>query len=54
MMPLDVIGFGALNVDKIYEVNRIAGGNEESFVTGFSESCGGSAANSIVAMAKLR
>lgn len=52
-MCFDVIGFGALNVDKLYKVNRIARGNEESIVTGFSESCGGSAANTIVGLSKL-
>ncbi|KXA97780.1 hypothetical protein AKJ38_00205 [candidate division MSBL1 archaeon SCGC-AAA259I14] len=52
-MTLDIVGFGALNVDKLYRVNRIARENEESFVTGLTESCGGSAANTIVALGKL-
>ncbi|MGC8849543.1 MAG: carbohydrate kinase family protein [Candidatus Bathyarchaeia archaeon] len=49
----DVIGFGALNLDKVYMVNRIAGPGEESFIAGYYESCGGSAANTITALAKL-
>lgn len=52
-MSFDVIGFGALNVDKLYKVDRIAGADEESVVSDFSESCGGSAANTIVDLAKL-
>jgi len=52
-MSLDVIGFGALNVDKLYKVNMIAREEEESFVVGFKESAGGSAANTIVGLARL-
>jgi len=52
-MKLDVIGFGALNVDKLYKVNMIAKEEEESFVTDFKESPGGSAANTIVGLARL-
>ncbi len=52
-MSLDVIGFGALNVDKLYKVNKIAHPDEESIVNDFSESCGGSAANTIVNLARL-
>lgn len=53
MKAFDVVGFGALNVDKLFKVNRIAEAEEESFVTGFEETCGGSAANTIVGLAKL-
>jgi len=52
-MKFDVLGFGALNVDKIYRVNRIAREGEESFIHGMSESPGGSAANTIVGLARL-
>ena len=52
-MKLDVVGFGALNLDKLYQVNRIAHEDEESFIRGKSESCGGSAANTIVGLARL-
>ena len=53
MSKLDAIGFGALNVDKLFKVNRIAAAEEESFVASHSEACGGSAANTIVALARL-
>ena len=46
-------GFGALNVDKLFKVNRIAEAEQESFITGFEEACGGSAANTIVGLARL-
>jgi len=53
MKRFDVIGFGALNVDKLYKVNKIAGPEEEGFIKGFEEVCGGSAANTIVGLARL-
>jgi ribokinase len=53
MSKLDAIGFGALNVDKLFKVNRIAAEEEESFVVDHSEACGGSAANTMVALARL-
>jgi ribokinase len=49
----DVIGFGALNVDTLLKVERIAGPEEESFIESYTESCGGSAANTIVGLARL-
>jgi len=49
----DVVGFGALNVDKLYKVNKIAGPDEEGFIISCEESCGGSAANTIVGLARL-
>ena len=52
-MTFDVIGFGALNVDKLYKVNMIAKEEEESFVTEFKEASGGSAANTIAGLARL-
>lgn len=52
-MSFDVIGFGALNLDKLYKVNLIAKKEEEGFVTDFKESAGGSAANTIVGLARL-
>lgn len=52
-MKLDVIGFGALNVDKFYHVNKIAHEGEESSVIKMSESPGGSAANTVVGLARL-
>jgi ribokinase len=53
MSTLDIIGFGALNVDKVYLVDNIAAKGEESYIIGYSESCGGSAANTITSLAKL-
>jgi ribokinase len=52
-MKMDVVGFGALNLDKLFHVNRIAHEDEESYITGKFESCGGSAANTIVGLARL-
>jgi ribokinase len=52
-MKFDVIGIGALNVDKLFLVERIAGGDEESSVMDFAQACGGSAANTIVGAARL-
>ena len=53
MTKFDVVGFGALNVDRLFKVNRIAAKEEESFITDFAETCGGSAANTVVGLARL-
>src|SRR5512139_4131233 len=53
MSNFDVIGFGALNVDKLYKVKRIAGAEEESPIEAYSQTSGGSAANTIVGLARL-
>ncbi len=52
-MKLDLVGFGALNLDKLYRVDKIAGSGEERFITGYSEAAGGSAANTVVGLARL-
>ena len=52
-MAFDVVGFGALNLDKLFKVNLIAKKEEEGFVTDFKESGGGSAANTVVGLARL-
>jgi len=52
-MRFDVICFGALNMDKLCRVNRIAREEEESFITGFKQRPGGSAANTAVGLARL-
>ena len=52
-MTFDVVGFGALNLDKLFKVNLIAKKEEEGFVTDYKESGGGSAANAIVGLARL-
>lgn len=54
MTKLDVVGFGALNLDRLFRVNKIVLGEEEGIITGYSESCGGSAANTIVSLARLK
>jgi ribokinase len=53
MTKFDVIGFGALNVDTLLKVDKIAGAEEESFIRDHTEACGGSAANTIVGLARL-
>ncbi|GAB4316018.1 MAG: carbohydrate kinase family protein [Methanobacteriaceae archaeon] len=53
MKKLDVVGFGALNVDKLFNVNQIAGKDEESYITDSTETCGGSAANTIIGISRL-
>jgi len=53
MSQFDVIGFGALNMDKLFRVDRIVSAEGESFVTDFKEACGGSAANTAVGLARL-
>jgi len=52
-MTLEVVCFGALNMDKLYMVNRIAKEEEEGCITGFKESPGGSAANTAAGLARL-
>ncbi|MEM2321236.1 MAG: carbohydrate kinase family protein [Candidatus Bathyarchaeia archaeon] len=52
-MTLDVICFGALNMDKLYRVDRLAGADEESIILDFKEAPGGSAANTAVGLARL-
>ncbi|HIE33807.1 MAG TPA: carbohydrate kinase family protein [Candidatus Altiarchaeales archaeon] len=52
-MKLDIIGFGALNLDRLYRVERIAREGEHSPIKEFYEFPGGSAANTIAGLAKL-
>jgi ribokinase len=52
-MKFDCVCFGALNVDKLYRVNRIAREDEHSFITDIVEAPGGSAANTAVGLARL-
>ena len=49
----EVIGFGALNVDKLYSVENIVGADEESFIKSEIDTPGGSAANTIIGLSKL-
>lgn len=53
MPGFDVVGFGALNVDTLFNVDKIAGRDDESFVTKHQQACGGSAANTIVGLTRL-
>ena len=53
MSRFDVVGFGALNVDKLFRVNKLAAAEEESFIEDSAEACGGSAANTAVGLARL-
>ena len=53
MTYFDVVGFGALNLDTLFRVNRIAHAEEESYVESIHESCGGSAANTVIGLARL-
>ncbi len=53
MKKLDVVGFGALNVDRLYNVNKIAHEDEEAFIIDFNQFCGGSAANTITGLSRL-
>lgn len=39
-MTLDVIGFGALNLDRLFQVNQIACKDEEGYIENLIESCG--------------
>ena len=53
MTRFDVIGFGALNVDMLFKVDKLASAEEESFIEDYKEECGGSAANAMVGLARL-
>ncbi len=48
-----IVGFGALNLDKIYLVERIPGRDEESYVIDVEFHPGGSAANTISGLASF-
>lgn len=52
-MKKEVIGLGALNYDVLYAVERIAKGGEEVGIIDVKKAPGGSAANTIVALARL-
>lgn len=53
MAKKEVIGLGALNYDILYVVERIAAGGEEVGILDVKKVPGGSAANTIVALARL-
>ena len=54
MTKFDVVGFGALNIDELFKVDRLAKAEEESFVENSTEACGGSAANTVVGSCEAR
>jgi len=53
MSNFDVVGFGALNFDRLFKVDTIAASGQESRVMDQTGSPGGSAANTIAGLAKL-
>src|SRR5271157_3587502 len=53
MNRFDAVGFGALNMDKLFSVNEIAAAEGESFIRDFAEVPGGSAANTMVGLSRL-
>jgi ribokinase len=52
MAVLDIVGFGAMNIDHMYRVGELIADGEQS-VNGFESLPGGSAANTIYGLAKL-
>jgi ribokinase len=50
---MDVIGFGALNLDRLYRVERLAREGEHVRIIEFEEFPGGSAANTIAGLGRL-
>jgi len=52
MAKIDVVGFGAMNIDGLYRVDELVVDGEQ-LVTDFSSLPGGSAANTIYGLAKL-
>ena len=52
MNKIDVVGFGAMNIDHVCQVKELVVDGEHS-VTGFKSSPGGSAANTIFGLARL-
>jgi len=52
-VDVEVIGFGALNLDKLFNVNTIAHEDEETFINDFEQNPGGSASNTIIGLSRL-
>lgn len=52
-MKFDIIGWGALNIDRLCNVDDYAPNDGETFINYETKSCGGSAANTIIGIAKL-
>lgn len=49
----EILGFGALNWDRILRVDRLAGPGEEIIIKSSAEEAGGSSANTIAALGRL-
>lgn len=52
-MTFDLVGWGALNVDRLCKVNDFAPIDGETFIYEEKKSCGGSASNTIIGASKL-
>lgn len=52
-MSLDIVGWGALNIDRLCQVHKFAPTDGETFIYNETKSCGGSASNTIIGTAKL-
>ena len=52
-LNVEIIGFGALNVDKLYTVDSIVAHDGESFITSQRDTPGGSASNTIIGLSRL-
>jgi len=53
MKDFDVVGFGALNYDRLYVVDEMPKAGDEIVIRKLEEDAGGSAANTIVGLARL-
>ena len=49
----EIIGFGALNVDKLYSVENLVSKDEETFIKSETSTPGGSASNTIIGLSRL-
>src|SRR4030066_649770 len=52
MAQIDIVGFGAINIDRLFRVDELVVDGEQ-LVTDFASLPGGSAANTIYGLAKL-
>ena len=52
-MTFDLIGWGALNVDRLCKINEFAQVDGETFIFDEKKTCGGSASNTIIGASKL-
>src|SRR4030042_1069357 len=52
MAQIDIVGFGAMNIDRLYRVDELVVDGEQ-LVADFASFPGGSAANTIYGLAKL-